>query len=88
MSTPASFRAVWPITDERAAFTELLSAALVEVPLLAAQAKCRVVGRGRFSIDLSVNVPGSGRITPTCLIYEAPAQPVEARAYHRRTTAA
>lgn len=68
------FRAVWPITNERLPFTALCAQALLDVPLLAAQAHCRVAGPGRFSAALSTEIPGSGRVTTWCLIYEAPAR--------------
>ena len=79
----STFRAFWPITDQRIGWDELLRAASMDLPLLAAQAQCRIAGDGAFRIARSVDVPGSGRITPTVLVFEAPARQLRPRAYHR-----
>lgn len=69
------FRAMWPIVDERVPYEHLIAEAFEEIERLAAQAHCRIAdwSAGRFSIARSCQVPGSGRVTPTVLLYEAPA---------------
>lgn len=81
------FRAWWPIVDEDAAWSELCRQAEAEVPLLVAQGKAKLTGPGRFSIAPSAQVPGSGRVTESVLLYEAPAVRAPIRAY-RKTVAA
>lgn len=75
----SGFRAIWPIANERLPFTALCAQAVPEVPLLAAQAHVRITGPGRFTAALSTDIPGSGRITTWCLLYEAPATQTPAR---------
>lgn len=68
------FRAIWPIVDETVKYGDLLRQAATELPTLTTQAHVRVIGAGRFSIAESVYVPGSGRLTDSVLVYEAPAE--------------
>lgn len=83
MSAPAIiFRACWPIVDETVSFATMCREAQADLPLLIAQAKAKVIRPGRFTIAPSVEVPGSGRVTESVLIYEAPAVRAPARAYH------
>lgn len=82
-----TFVAYWPITDQSVGWDELIKAAEQDLPLLLGQARCRKAGPGAFRIARSVDVPGSGRLTPTVLVFEAPAWPRKPRAYHRRTAA-
>lgn len=85
MSTPATFRAIWPIVDQTKPWASLITEARNEIPFIAARAHARIdTTRGRFSIAPSAETPGSGQVTSTCLIYEAPAKPAS-RPYHRRT---
>ena len=67
------FIAFWPITDEAVPFRVLRDQAAAEVPALAAQAHARITGRCRWTIRDSAAVPGSGRVTDTVLVCEAPA---------------
>ncbi|WP_109507333.1 hypothetical protein [Nocardioides speluncae] len=69
------FRAVWPITNPHAAISTLMREAGQDLPALKAQAHATTIGPGRYSIAHSANIPGSGRITEWCLLYEAPARP-------------
>lgn len=78
------FRAIWPITDERTPYAELCHGAQADLMLLLAQAHARVTGPGRFSIAPSVYVPGSGRVTESVLVWEAPAISVPLRAYRAK----
>ena len=80
---PATARFFWPIHDQAVGWDALIAQACADLPLLAAQAHVRLVAPGAFRIARSVDVPGSGRITPTVLIYEAPARPLKARNYRR-----
>lgn len=79
------FMAIWPIVDESVEYHRLCREAADDLPQVLARTRAQVVGPGRFSIAPSVSVPGSGRVTPTVLVYEAPAVPVRPRAYHSRT---
>jgi hypothetical protein len=74
------FRAIWPMTNDLP-YRRLIRDAKEDLPLLAAQAHARITGPGRFSIAESVDVPGSGRTTPTVLVFEAPAVQMQARSY-------
>lgn len=71
----STFRAIWPIVDERLPWDRLIREAEADLELLTAQAHARITnyGAGRWSIERSCRVPGSGRITETVLMYEAPA---------------
>lgn len=71
----SSFQAIWPILDQRLTYDQLIDEAAHDLPTLVAQAHARITDwrAGRWSIARSVDVPGSGRITPTVLLYEAPA---------------
>lgn len=77
------FRAIWPITDERQSYANLCREAESDLPLLIAQAKARLTAHGRFSVAPSSQVAGSGRITESVLIYEAPAMRAPIREYRR-----
>lgn len=79
----AIFRAIWPITDERMTVADLIREALPEVPLLAGQAGARLIDGGQFITADSRRVPGSGRVTPRVLIYQARAERIEPRAYRK-----
>lgn len=82
MTAPtAIFRCVWPIVDETVAFATMCRTAQDDLPMLIAQAKAKLVQPGRFSIAPSALVPGSGRITESVLVYEAPAVRAPIRAY-------
>ncbi|GAW54709.1 hypothetical protein [Nocardioides sp. PD653] len=74
-----TFRAIWPITNERLPFIALCAQARHDIPLLLGQAHARPVGGGRWTLAESVHVPGSGRVTPWVLIYECPAHRVPVR---------
>lgn len=81
------FRAIWPITDDATPWVDLCRQAALEVPALAAQAHAHLVNAGRFSMALSSQVPGSGRVTEWCLLFEARALRKPAREYHREVAA-
>ena len=70
-----TFVAFWPIVDQRVPYDQLIAEAEPEVAELACRAHAHItnLGRGRWSIARSSAVPGSGRVTPTVLMYEAPA---------------
>lgn len=72
------FRAFWPITDTSMPMQRLIDQARPDLPWLTAQAHAVITGRGKWTIELSANVPGSGRVTETVLLFNAPA--VEGRA--------
>jgi hypothetical protein len=76
------FRAVWPIVDERVPLPHLEAQAEADLPLLLGQVHARLLERGVFKVADSRTVPGSGRVTPRVLVYEAPAKPMRARPYH------
>lgn len=71
----STFRAIWPIVDQRIPYDQLIAEATDDLERLTLHAHCRVTnyGAGRWSIARSSQVPGSGRVTPTVLMYEAPA---------------
>ena len=75
------FRACWPILEDGTSYRDMVRAAKAELPMLVAQAHASIVGPGRFSIAESVDVPGSGRTTPTVLVFEAPAVEAAPRPY-------
>lgn len=75
-----TFRAIWPITNERLPFVALCTQARHDIPLLLAQAHARPTGPGRWSMAESTYIPGSGRVTPWVLIYECPARCTPVRA--------
>lgn len=77
------FRAIWPITDETLTVAELARIALPEIAMLAAQAGARVLDGGEFRTADSRRVPGSGRVTPRVLIYEARAERIDRRSYRK-----
>lgn len=70
-----TFRAFWPIVDQRIPYDQLIAEAAEDVERLALQAHAHITDfrAGRWSIERSSRVPGSGRVAPTVLIYEAPA---------------
>ncbi|MFW6776108.1 hypothetical protein ACOACO_17625 [Nocardioides sp. CPCC 205120] len=70
-----TFRAIWPIVDESRTYAALCREAAREVPEIAARSRARLTGPGRFSVAPSESVPGSGRLTDSVLVYEAPAEP-------------
>ncbi len=69
----STFRAFWPIVDDTVPPIDLIREAALELPRLTAQAHAVINGPGRWAIAPSCKVPGSGRVTPTVLLYEAPA---------------
>ena len=75
------FRAIWPIVDETTSYADLCREAAAEIPELVARSRARLAKPGRFSVAPSEHVPGSGRVTDSVLIYEAPAQPLATRSY-------
>lgn len=77
----STFRAMWPIVDERVTWAILTRTARAELPMLAAQAKARLIGAGRFYVMPSSAVPGSGRVTETVLVFDGPAEPIPNRSY-------
>lgn len=76
-------RLIWPITDETVSYAELCRQAAVDIPMLLARAHAKATGRGRFSIAPSVAVPGSGRVTESVLLWEAPAVAAPRRNYRQ-----
>ena len=79
----ATFRAIWPIIDESVPYADLIEQASDDLSVLVRQSRAELTGPGRFSIAASASVPGSGRVTESVMIYEAPARQVAARAYRR-----
>lgn len=77
----STFRAIWPIVDTAVDYQHLIREACEDLPTLAARAHAEITGRGRFSIAPSARVPGSGRVTESVLLYEAPAVEVGRRDY-------
>ena len=75
------FRAIWPIVDESVSYAELCKEAAADLPLLVARAKARLLRPGAFQVAASVDVPGSGRVSESVLIYTAPAEMKAARDY-------
>lgn len=75
------FRACWPILEDGTPYRDILRDAKAELPVLLGQAHARMTGPGRFSIAESIDVPGSGRTTPTVLVFEAPAIAIAHRGY-------
>lgn len=80
-----TFRAIWPIHDPTVPLRDLVREAAADVENVAARSRARLVGRGSWSMAASENVPGSGRVTDTVLIFEAPAVALPRRAYHLET---
>lgn len=81
-----TFQALWPITDQSVPWHELIDQARADLPQLLATARAIPLERGKFHIARSIDVPGSGRSTPTVLVFEARAKRRRARAYHHATT--
>lgn len=80
-----NFRAVWPVLDARVPVPQLLAEARDELAALATRAGCQITGTPRFRLAPSDRVPGSGRISETVLLADAPAEPVAPRAYRKAT---
>lgn len=80
------FRAIWPIVDEGFSYAALCLSAEADLPMLIAQTHARLTGPGRFSVAPSDRVPGSGRVTESVLVFEAPAIAVARREYHRKAS--
>lgn len=69
----STFRAFWPVIDPEIPLHHLVASAMDDLPWLTAQAHAVLTGPGRWQIEESWKVPGSGRVTPLVLLYEAPA---------------
>jgi hypothetical protein len=80
------FRAIWPITDRTRPYELLITEAEAEIPELILRAHARITNwpAGRWSIARSEHVPGSGRVTPMVLLFEAPAVELTPREYSGR----
>lgn len=70
-----TLRCLWPVVDPSIPLRELLAEAAADLPEVATRAHAKVTGPGRWSMAPSEAVPGSGRVTDTVLIFEAPAEP-------------
>ena len=81
------YRCCWPILEDGTPYRDLIRDAKAELPTLIAQAHAKLTGPGRFSIADSADVPGSGRTTPTVLVFEAPAVEVKRDIYRIREVA-
>lgn len=81
MTARHTFRAIWPITDQTIPFAELCRQATWDIAALATQAHAELAGPGQFTTAPAARVPGSGRTTPTVLVYAAPARPAARRSY-------
>lgn len=76
-------RCMWPILPGTGIdFTDLVAEAEQELPWVLNTAGALVTGPGRWSTAKSSDVPGSGRVTPLVLLFEAPAKPKPRRSYH------
>ena len=69
----STFRAFWPIIDPTIPPDELIREATADLPLLTSRAHAVLTGPCRWAIAPSEKVPGSGRVTKTVLLAEAPA---------------
>lgn len=79
------FRAVWPIKDDDPQpYHLLIRQASDDLPTLLTQAAAQQVGMGRFSVALSTQVPGSGRVSESVLVYEAPVIQTPPRPYRNQ----
>ena len=76
-----TFQAMWPITDPERPTHWLIAEAIDDLPMLAARAHAELSGPLTWSIRPSWAVPGSGRVTETVLICEAPAERMAERGY-------
>lgn len=76
-----TFLARWPILDPARTIASLRDEAACELDQLVSRAHARLVGPGRWAIADSARVPGSGGITPTVLVFTAPAIEAERRPY-------
>lgn len=76
-------RVIWPILNPALGPQTLIAEAERELPDILTRTHAQVTdpNAARWSIAPSDKVPGSGRITDTVLIYEAPARPIPRRAY-------
>ena len=70
------FRAIWPLVHPGVTWSSLVKQAEGDLPMLAAQAHCRIVGRPTFRVVESEKVPGSGRSTSHVFVCDVPAEPV------------
>lgn len=77
------FRAIWPVVDETVTYADLCRQAAEDLPTLLTRSSARVTGPGRFSIAPADKVPGSGRVSESVLVYEAPAVGLARRDYRR-----
>ena len=75
------FRAIWPITNPDMSYVDLCKQARRDLPLLLARAKASTTGEGWFSVQPANKVPGSGNVTETVLLFQAPAEPAAPRAH-------
>lgn len=76
-------RCMWPILPGTGHdLSVLISEAEQELAWVLNQAGAVVTGPGRWSTARSDQVPGSGRVTPLVLLFEAPARPKTRRTYH------
>lgn len=74
MTAPALFRAIWPVLDPSRLLQDLIAEASQDLPRVALMAHAEITGRGRWSMRPAAEVPGSGNVTATVLMYEAPAR--------------
>ena len=84
------FRALWPILDDApsaAGYAQLLAEARADLPAILARHSARATGPGVFHVAASVDVPGSGRVTESVLIWEGPVVAAEPRVYRTHTQA-
>lgn len=75
------FRAFWPIVDEDRTWNELLQEAAADIPTLTVRAGARIIGPIRWTIVPSASVAGSGNVTESVLMCDAPAEERPSRAY-------
>lgn len=75
------FRAFWPIVDEQRTWNDLVREAAADLPTLTIQAGAAIVGPLRWTIVPSASVPGSGNVTESVLMCDAPAEVRPHRAY-------
>ena len=80
------FRAIWPIYDDQPShvtYAQLVREATEELPALLVRHHARATGRGVFTIAASVDIPGSGRVTESVLVWEGPVVAAEPRLYQQ-----
>ncbi len=83
MTTGYVFRAIWPIADEAVPYAELCAEATADLPWLVQTARVFITTEGRFSVAPACDVPGSGRVTGSVLVWEAQARPAPRTRYQR-----